>query len=183
MDKIYNIVTLMVTNIYDKNSAGIRLCVSFCQPCVFGEFLKNGLCGFIRQAFVQILLHNHYNIEAAIKTALGVEIADGKFAYSVAATATTFTATATGNATGYSGTITLNQIGTSLGGTYTPMPTILGAEPLPVPPPPETTYLTPPNLFSLNICSWPENTMSTLYFSHNFMKRYDHGLLSGLYHD
>jgi len=55
---------------------------------------------------------------AAIKTALGVEITDGKFVYSVAATATTFTATATG----YSATLTLNETGTSLGGTYTPKP-------------------------------------------------------------
>ena len=53
----------------------------------------------------------------AINSCLGTEIADGKYTFSVAATNTTFTATATQGAT----TISLNETGT-WGGTYAPLP-------------------------------------------------------------
>ncbi|MFA5167448.1 MAG: type IV pilin protein [Candidatus Omnitrophota bacterium] len=56
---------------------------------------------------------------SSIKTALGVEIADGNYVFSMAATTTTFTATATG----YTKTLSLDQDGT-WSGTDTPLPTV-----------------------------------------------------------
>ena len=54
---------------------------------------------------------------SSIKTALGVEIADGKYVFSMAATTTTFTATGTG----YTKTLSLDHDGT-WSGTDTPLP-------------------------------------------------------------
>ena len=54
---------------------------------------------------------------SAIKTALGVEVADGHYVFTVAATSTTFSVTATG----YTKTIILDQDG-NWTGTYSPLP-------------------------------------------------------------
>ena len=55
---------------------------------------------------------------SAIKTALGIEIVDGNYVFSVAATSATFTATATG----YTKTLSFDVTGT-WSGTDTPWPT------------------------------------------------------------